>query len=197
MNATEAIIQMAEKNNGIVTNMMVVDAGISRGNLKYLVDRGRLEKVSRGVYTLPKVWEDELFNLQMRFKRGIFSYETALFLCDLTDRTPNYYNMTFPSNYNITNPKVENVRCTQSKPSLYDIGITSLFTPGGNEVNAYCRERTLCDIISPRSRVDIQIIADAYKRYSAKKDKNIPLLSEYAKTFKVEKRLRSYLEVLL
>ena len=56
MNATEAIIQMAEKNNGIVTNMMVVDAGISRGNLKYLVDRGRLEKVSRGVYTLTKVW---------------------------------------------------------------------------------------------------------------------------------------------
>jgi len=197
LNATEFIIQMVKTNNGMITTAMVVSAGISRGNLKYLVDKGKLEKASRGVYVLPEVWEDEFLNLQSRFKRGIFSSETALFLSDLTDRTPNQYCMTFPSSYNLTKPKAENVRCSQSKEPLYSIGITELKTPGGNTVKAYCMERTLCDILRPHTKTDIQIVTDAFKRYAKRPDKNIPELSEYAKMLRVEKRLRSYLEVLL
>jgi hypothetical protein len=70
-------------------------------------------------------------------------------------------------------------------------------TPGGNIVKAYNAERTLCDILRPRNHVDVQIVTDAFKRYTGRKEKNIPLLSEYARMLKVEYRLRSYLEVLL
>ena len=52
-------------------------------------------------------------------------------------------------------------------------------------------------ILKPISHTDIQIITDAFKRYAGRKDKNIPLLSEYAHQLRVEKRLRPYLEVLL
>ncbi|MBD5501364.1 MAG: transcriptional regulator [Lachnospiraceae bacterium] len=197
MGAIEEIIKMAKENNGIVTTAMVVSAGFSRGNIKYLVDKGMIEKSARGVYILPEVWDDEIFNLQNRFKRGIYSHETALFLWDLTDRTPNRYHMTFPVNYNLTRPKEENIRCVQCKKALYDLGIAEVITPGGNRVRAYSVERTLCDILRPQSRVDIQIVTEAFKRYASKPDKNIPTLSEYAKILKVETRLRSYLEVLL
>ena len=61
----------------------------------------------------------------------------------------------------------------------------------------YNKERTLCDILRPNSSADIQIISESFKRYTADKKKNIPLLSEYAKMLKVEVKLRSYLEVLL
>lgn len=195
--ATEEIIRMAKENNGTVTTAMVVAAGFSRGNIKYLVDKGMIEKSARGVYILPEVWEDELFNLQNRFKRGIYSHETALFLWDLTDRTPNWYHMTFPVNYNLTKPKQENIRCVQCKEALYDWGIAEVTTPGGNIVRAYSVERTLCDILRPHSHVDIHIVTEAFKRYAASADKNIPIMSEYAKSLKVEKRLRAYLEVLL
>ena len=73
-------MEFAKINNGIITTAMVVKAGISRGILKYLSDTGSLEKVSRGVYTLPEAWEDEFVNIQNRYKRGIYSLETALFL---------------------------------------------------------------------------------------------------------------------
>lgn len=195
--ATEKIIKMAKENNGIVTTAMVVAAGISRGNIKYLVDKGMIEKATRGVYTLPEVWEDEIFNLQSRFKKGIFSHETALFLWDLTDRTPNRYHMTFPANYNLTKPKEENVNCVQCKEGIYDVGIEEVITPGGNVVRAYSAERTLCDILRSHSRVDIQIVTEAFKRYVNRRDKNIPVLSEYAKILKVEEKVRAYLEVLL
>lgn len=195
--ATEEIIKMAKENNGIVTTAMVVAAGFSRGNIKYLVDKGMIEKSARGVYILPKVWDDEIFNLQNRFKRGIYSHETALFLWDLTDRTPNRYHMTFPVNYNLTKPKEEDVRCVQCKKGLYDLGIAEVTTPGGNTVRTYNVERTLCDILRLYSRMDIQIVTEAFKRYASRSDKNIPILSDYAKILKVETRLRSYLEVLL
>lgn len=195
--ATEEIIRMAKENNGTVTTAMVVEAGFSRGNIKYLADKGMIEKSARGVYILPEVWGDEIFNLQNRFKRGIYSHETALFLWDLTDRTPNRYHMTFPANYNLTNPKEENVQCVQCMEALYELGIANAMTPGGNEVRAYSMERTLCDILRPHSRVDIQIVTEAFKRYANRSDRNIPVLSEYAKMLKVETKLRTYLEVLL
>lgn len=191
------IIKIAKENNGTVTTAMVVAAGFSRGNIKYLVDKGMIEKSARGVYILPEVWEDEIFNLQNRFKRGIYSYGTALFLWNLTDRTPNRYHMTFPVNYNLSKPKEENIRCVQCKKALYDLGITEVMTPGGNTVRAYSVERTLCDILRPHSCMDIQIVTEAFKHYVTRTNKNIPVLSEYAKMLKVETKLRSYLEVLL
>ncbi|MCM1563105.1 MAG: type IV toxin-antitoxin system AbiEi family antitoxin domain-containing protein [Clostridium sp.] len=197
MGVTEEIIKMAKKNNGTVTTAMVVAAGFSRGNIKYLVDKGAIEKSARGVYILPQFWDDEIFNLQNRFKRGVYSHETALFLWDLTDRTPNKYHMTFPMNYNMTKPKEENIRCIQCKKELYDLGISEVSTPGGNIVKAYNVERTLCDLLRPRNHVDIQVVTEAFKHYATGTNKNIPILSEYAKILKVEAKLRSYLEVLL
>jgi predicted transcriptional regulator of viral defense system len=56
--ATNEIIKIATQNNGIVTTAMVVADGYSRGILKYLSDKGLLEKTARGIYILPEIWED-------------------------------------------------------------------------------------------------------------------------------------------
>lgn len=197
MNHSLEILNLAKKNNGVITTAMAVAAGFPRGSLKYLADNGKLERASRGVYTLPEVWEDEFVNIQSRYKRGIFSLDTALFLCDLTDRTPGKFYMTFPSTYNLSRPKDNGILCSGSREPLYSMGIEKMTTPGGNIVRAYGVERSLCDILKPRNHTDVQVVTDAFKRYAAGREKNIPLLSEYARAIKVEKQLRSYLEVLL
>ena len=197
MNISDQIIQLARENNGVITTSDLSEKGILRGNLKKLVDTGRLEKTARGVYILPEIWEDEFVNLQARFKKGIFSNETALFLWDLTDRTPNRYDMTFPDNYNVTNAKNEGISCSRVKMEWYKEGEVQKKSPGGNKVIAYNMERTLCDILRKRSGIDTGVITESFKRYTARKDKNIPLLSEYAKIFRVEEKVRRYLEVLI
>lgn len=197
MNVSDKIIQLAKGNNGVVTAAILSDKGILRGNLKKLVDEGKLEKTARGVYILPEIWEDEFVNLQARFKKGVFSNETALFLWDLTDQTPNRYDMTFPHNYNLTNVKSEGVNCSRVKQEWYAEGKTQLESPGGNRITVYNMERTLCDILRKRGGINTGIITEAFKRYTARNDKNIPLLSEYAKMFRVEEKVRSYLEVLI
>lgn len=198
MNSSKKIIELTKEHNGIITSKIVTKAGISRGSLKYLADNNLIEKTGRGVYILPGVWEDEFVNLQTRYKRGIFSNETALFLHGLTDRTPNKFNMTFPATYNLSNVKKENsIISTQSKEEYYNLGIEEVLTPTGNEVKVYSVEKTLCDLLKPKNSVDIQVKVEAFKRYMRSKDRNIPKLSEYAKILKVENKVRSYLEVLL
>lgn len=197
MKNAELIMRMAKENNGVITSAKVTESGLSRGTLKYLTDIGKLERSARGVYILPEVWDDEIYNLQVQFKRGIFSGETALFLNDLTDRTPNNYQMTFPIGYNVTSLKNENVKAVRAAKKLYELGIITVLTPGGNPVKAYNKEKTLCDILRGRSNTDIQIVSDAFKQYVRSENINIPLLSEYAKILRVEKKLRSYLEVLI
>lgn len=197
MNISDKIIQLAKENNGVVTTAVLSEKGILRGNLKKLVDEGKLEKTARGVYILPEIWEDEFMNLQARFKKGIFSNETALFLWDLTDRTPNRYEMTFPHNYNLTNAKNEGVNCLRVKQEWYTEGKIQVKSPGGNTITAYNMERTLCDILRKRGGADMGIVTEAFKRYASRKDRNLPLLSEYAKKFRVEEKVRSYLEVLI
>ena len=197
MNDSKQIMEMAKNNNGVITTAMVVDAGFSRGILKYLTDKGSLERSSRGVYILPEVWEDEFVNIQSRYKRGIYALDTALFLCDLTDRTPAKFHMVFPSAYNLSNPKRDGIVCSGAREPYYSLGLTEALTPGGNLVRSYCAERTLCDILKPKNHTDVQVVTDAFKRYTSRKEKNILLLSDYAGTLKVEEKLRSYLEVLL
>lgn len=197
MNHSKEIINLAKQNNGIITTAMAVEAGIPRGSLKYLADQGRIERTARGVYTLPGAWGDEFVNLQSRYKSGIFALETALFLCGLTDRTTEKYRMIFPGTYNLTGPKKAGVICSSAREPFYSMGVKELTTPGGNSVRAYNAEKTLCDILKPANHVDIKVVVAAYKQYTAQKNKNIPLLTEYANVLRTEKRLRAYLEILL
>ena len=197
MNRETQIMKLVNENNGTITTGQIIKAGIPRGSLKYLVDKGVLEKSARGVYILPELFDDELFNIQSRFKKGIFSGETALFLHGFTDRTPSRVDMTFPLNYNTSNIKLEDVRAVRVKLELCDVGVINVNTPAGNSVRVYNIERTLCDILKGRSNTDIQIISEAFKKYTNGMEKNIPLFSKYAKMLRVEKKVRSYLEVLI
>ncbi len=197
MTNSEKILEILKKNNGVITTAEVTEAGISRGSLKHLVDTGVIERAARGIYQLADVWDDEMYHLQVRYKKGIFSGETALYLHDLTDRTPMRFQMTFPNNYNLTNIKSENIKCNRVIKGLYELGVIEIKTPAGNLVRSYNMERSLCDILRTQSYTDIQIVSDAFKRYTKRNDKNIPLLSEYAKKLRVEAKLRSYMEVLL
>lgn len=69
--------------------------------------------------------------------------------------------------------------------------------PGDNPIRVYNPERTLCDILTTRSNIGIQVITDAFKRNTRSLQKDILLLSEYAKQFQVDKKLQPYLDILL
>lgn len=192
-----AIEQALRQNNGTVTPKIASQYGINRMALSRMTAAGTLERVGRGIYVDPAIFDDEMYNLQLRFRRGIYARETALFLHGLTDRTPLLYQMTFPNSYHAQTIKEFPIAPTQQIERLYKMGVTSVKSPGDHFVKVYNIERTLCDIVRAPGMAEQGIIVQAMRQYVARPDKNITRLSEYAKELRVEGRIDQYMEVLL
>ncbi|MBC1925573.1 type IV toxin-antitoxin system AbiEi family antitoxin domain-containing protein [Listeria innocua] len=196
MTNQEKILQLAKKNDGIVTNKEITQEKIPRIELSNLVASGHLMPVQRGVYVTEEGFADDFFLLQYQFPKGIFSHETALYLLGFSDRVPIEIVMTFPFGTNTRRIKQANVRPIMIS-QYYDLGMIEMKRSGGQLVKVYNMERTLVDLVKPRYQADKEQLVPAFKQYARWDKKNIPQLFRYAKLFGVEEKLRSYMEVLL
>ena len=197
MNTQEIIFEMLEKNNGFITSAQVTEAGLQRRVLSELVAVDKIVRVERGIYALPNVWEDEMFFLQHRYAKGIFSNETALYLHGLSDRTPQVYTLTIPHKYNAPGIKKQNIKVKFVTDEIYGLGIMEMPSPLGNPVRVYDKERTLCDIVKGNNSCDIQLVNQAMKVYVTSPDKDMAKLFEYAERLRVKPKILRYMEVLL
>lgn len=194
MNNIEKIKKIMKQNKGMILTSDLEKAKIARQYLNILLKKGVIERISRGVYVQKEMIQDEFYCLQKRFKKGIFSNNTALYFHELTDRTPIKIDMTFQSNYRLNNKQI---KCHYVNEKFYEIGKIKIKSPKGLDIYIYNIERTICDILSSKNKMDLQIVLDAIKMYAKRKDKNLILLSKYSKIFKVEKILKQYMEVLI
>lgn len=197
MNQLEQIREISSVNNGILRTFEVINQGISKTTLAKFVEKNNYERVSHGIYCSSDAWRDELYFLQLRCPKIVFSHDTALFLLDMTDQEPLQYAVTVKSGYNATHLRKDGVKVFSIKKEFFELGITSVKTSFGNEVLSYNPERTVCDMIRSRSKIEIQVFQDAMKQYVKRRDKNLHLLMEYAKKLHVNHLLSRYLEVLL
>ena len=193
MNKIEQIKELVEKNNGILTTKMLDENSIHRQYLKGLLDEGYLVKVSRGLYVKPDRDVSEFYIMGEQYKNAIFSHNTALYFYNLTDRTPFMLDMTFPSNIRPSNDMLSAHYINKER---LELGATVKELEDGTKIRIYDMERTICDIIRDRNKIDSQIFNTALKEYMKRKDKNLNLLYEYAKKFSISKLLKMYLEVL-
>ena len=162
-----------------------------------MVHSGKLHRVERGVYTLPDTWKDELYVLQWRFSKGIFSHETALYLLGMTDRTSLRYTMTFPFGYNPSNINKRGVVPKVASEETYSLGIMTMHSPSGNPIQTYEIERTLCDMVKTRHKADISMETHAMRMYAGSKDKEIARLMEYAERLRVKVKALTCIKILL
>ncbi len=197
MNKIELMDVLLEQNKGIIEIASITAAGISKPYFAEYVKKHNLERVSHGVYVSMDAWMDHMYLLQLRYGQAIFSHETALFLYDLTDREPIQYAVTVKTGYNTTKLLNANAKVYTIRKDLYELGATETASSFGHVVRVYNKERTVCDIVRSRSRVEMQTFQDALKLYSRSKDKNLRQLMEYASVFHIERIMNQYMEVLL
>lgn len=197
MESIEKIKKLLKKRNEVITTREVEELGINSRILTRMIERGIIERVARGVYISSDTIEDTYYTTQAICKKGVFSHETALYFHDLCDRTPIKLQLTVPTNYNNILIKNKNYQFFYVKEELYEVGITEIKTPYGNKIKIYDLERTICDIIRNKKKIEIALFTDAMKRYAERRDRNSIKLHKYAKLFNIEEKLRKYLEVLL
>jgi hypothetical protein len=127
----------------------------------------------------------------------IYSHETALFLLDMAERTPAVHSITIPSTAKLSATFPVKLKVYYVKPELHNLGIIELPSKQGHKVRAYGAERTVCDVIRSRNRMDDQTVVTAVKNYVNRSDNDLGKLAQYAAAFHITKVLRGYLEVLL
>lgn len=193
----EQLDRLLTEHDGMLQTAQVIASGIVKPIFYEYVKKKNLQQVAHGIYVSEDAWVDAMFLLHLRCNQAVFSHESALFFHDLTDREPSKYSVTVRRGYSPTRLKAEGLSVYTMKPELFDVGLSSGQTPFGHTVPVYDMERTICDLLRSRSRIEIQTFQGALKAYARRKDKNLRALMQYAGMFKVEKILRQYLEVLL
>jgi predicted transcriptional regulator of viral defense system len=196
MKSISILEKLFNENGSVISTADAVRAGISRMTLSQLVNDGKLERVAHGRYSKLDTFSDELHLLQIQSEKIIFSHETALYLHDMAERTPVKHSLTIPSDSKLSPTASNGCKIYYVKPELHGVGTCLLPSKMGNMVLAYNKERTLCDILRSRSRVESQTFAAAINNYTSGKGQDFRLLMEYAEMFRVTKLLRQYLEVL-
>jgi len=197
MKSYEQIEKLIKGNNGVIQTSEVVTAGISKPTFYEYVKEMKMEQIAQGIYIAEDAWVDSMYLLHLQYGQVIFSHETALYLHDLADREPVKKSVTVKSGYNTSRLKRSEIQVFTIKKDLHELGKTDLQTSFGNMVPVYDMERTICDIVRSRSKIEIQTFQDALKQYVRRKDKNLPKLMKNASIFHVDHVLMKYLEVLL
>ena len=197
MNYLEKLENLIQKQHGTVLSADLDIYEIPRTYLQMMVAEGKLERVERGIYVSTNAIADELFSMQMKYPKLIYSHETALYLHGHSDRTPFEYSASVPSGYKVVGSVAERFKIYYIKKELHELGVETIKSSHGNPIRTYNVERTICDLIRSRSRIDVQILNEALKRFVKLKSADHSILLEYARKLKVEAVLKSYLEVLI
>lgn len=171
--------------------------GLSRTMLGRYVRNGLLVRVSRGVYVVPSAIPDELFALSRQCDRFVFSHATAAFLHGISDRTPFDHMVSIRSSQTISRALRAKLTCFYVKDAIFSLGQANARTQFGNVVPCYDMERTICDMVRDRTRVDDETFLSVIKNYASSGKKDLSKLGHYAEVMGLSRKISSLMEFAL
>jgi predicted transcriptional regulator of viral defense system len=127
----DELFALAEEHDGLLTSKEARAAGIQDSVLVRLAQRGRLERMTRGVYRIAHYPSDRLAQyreavLWAKASQGpediALSHETALLLYGISDANPSRVNLTVPTTARLRRKCPEWVTIHRANLSPQDIG---------------------------------------------------------------------------
>ena len=195
----DELVSYIDAEGGVAYSSQLKGAGFSAGLISYVSEAGHIDRISRGIYCTPDVFEDDFLVIGARWRKCIFSHNSALYLNGLSDRLPSAQSVTVPRGYNPVRliEEFPGIQIHWVRPDVYELGATNIMTPSGNRVRCYKPERSIADLIRQRklSGVDAQLMRDAIGGYFNSRDKDLHELARMCEVLGVRRELQVYLEV--
>lgn len=187
------ILDIAKKNNDIVTTKEISENNIPRIYITKLLKAKKLYRIDRGVYSTSKKEIDKFFNLQNKSKKIIFSHFTSLeiqgFYKNIDSST---MHISVPQGYNAKKYKDSKVFYNSLKS--YEKGLISC-NYKGQKIKIYDLERTVCDIIKDHCRFNELEYYKFINYYFNLENLNYKKLLEYSKLLRISKTVHHYLSL--
>ena len=185
--------EFLNQNYGYIKTRDFEKLGISRPSIQGYIDKKIIRKVSRGLYIDNSLIEDEFYILQQKFSNIIFSYNTACYLLNLSDRAPYKIDVTTLNHNNIS----EDLDIHYVSKDKFNIGIIEIESPYSNPIRIYNAERCVCDILKSPDSVELEVYNKIINNYFKQKNKDLSTLEEYSKIFNVYEKFEHIMEVLI
>ncbi len=189
MSNEDKIKDYLDKNHGYISTSDILNLNISKPLIKKYVESGLLRKVSHGLYIDSNLLQDDEYIFQRRYPEAIFSYNTALYFLNLSNRVPRKIEITL-SNKKRINCDYE-VHYISDK--YYDIGIIEIDSMFGNPIKVYNAERSICDMLR-NGDFELELQNAVLRNYFRSKNKDLDKLLEYAKIFKIYDKVNTLVE---
>ena len=190
------ILKIMKNNKGIITSSQIESYGIPRVYLSKMVEKNIIERIERGIYVTKDYEYDEYYLFQLKYPKTVFSFNTALYFYQMTERTPIKMDVSISKNYNPHRFK-DIVNVYRINDELFELGIVYKKSPQGMKVRTYNLERTICDIIKDKDSIDIEIRNKAIKKAIKSKEFNASKMFEYAKKMNIYDKVKNYMEAII
>lgn len=184
-------------SDGTILTKEVEELGIPRQYLNQFQKEGKLEHIAHGIYVTPEAKSDQLYYIQLRSNQIIFSGETALALHQIIGIVPEKIHITVPQTYATNRLRESGLNVVTVKPELHELGKMEYQTKYKHLIQVYDRERTICDIVKARNKIEKDLVYNVLKAYVKESNKDYHKLMNYAKQLRVRNILSQYLEIIM
>ncbi len=192
------IIELFRNYNGIVNTNILKENQINYYQLNKLEALGKIVKLKRGLYALKDInyMVDEIVEAALLVPKGIICLYSALAHHELTTYTPSEYNFAVSrKERKPALPDYPPIRIFSYDDDTFDIGIKKI-EKDGHVIKIYDMERTICDTVKYRNKLDANVVKESLNNYSNSRKRNYTQLLKYAEKLRVKSILNNYLEVL-
>ena len=188
-------LKLAAKH-GVLRARDLDSAAIPRATLSRLVDSGRLQKLSRGLYALPNrplSENHQLAELAARCTQGVYCLLTALRFHQLTTQNPHELWLALPNKAHAPRVEYPPVRIIRySGPALSE-GVET-HAVDGIAVRVYSVAKTVADCFKHRHKIGLDVALEALRECRRERRATGDDLWRYAKICRVANVMRPYLE---
>ncbi len=193
---TEAAKDVFREHGGTLRTRDALAAGIHPRTLYAMRDAGELEQLARGLYRLselPPLSEPDLATVAKRIPQGVICLISALAYHELTTQIPHVVHLALPRTARrpvLAHPPLQLYRFSRM---AFEAGIDK-HVIDNVPVRIYGPEKTLADCFKYRNKIGLDVAIEALRSYRGRRGARLQTVLEYARTCRVEKVVRPYLE---
>jgi predicted transcriptional regulator of viral defense system len=197
-NSVEKAISIFQQHSGLLRTSQAIRLGIAPRTLYILRDSSQIEELTRGVFCLAGTFSGEnpdLIQVALRVPKGIICLVSALAYHNLTTQIPYQVYVALPLDAEKPLLAYPPVRLFWLSQPAYSTGVKETLMQGVT-VRIYNREKTIADCFKFRNKIGLEVAIQALKEGLSQGCKPETLLG-FARTDRVEKLMRPYLEAML
>ena len=201
--SAQSTIKRAEsvfkRKGGLLRMSDAVRAGIHRDTLRVVVERGDLEKLSRGLYRLidsrtPS--HPDLAAVAVKVPQGVICLISALAYHELTTQIPHEVYLAIDRNSEPPRIEFPPVRTFRFSGAAFTEGVER-HKVDSVTLRVYSREKTIADCFKFRNKIGLDTCVEALRRYRESRGFNPDVLLRYAAICRVKQVMRPYIEAML